>query len=867
MRRAAVLSTVVALVLAVLGMPGAGVADGPGHTSLPTEVPGQTPGLGNGKVTSIAQVGDTVVVGGTFSSITPPAGSPVAADRVAAFDASTGQLVPGFHPDLNGAVEDVMPGPLPDTVYLAGRFTRVDGQQQSRVTLIDLGTGQVVPGFSPPAMNSRVNAIDMAGGRLVVGGYFTTAGGQPHGGLAMLDPLTGALDPVMDIDVSGHHNYDGSGAQGKVGVRGLAATTAGDRIAVIGNFTDAEGLPRDQAMVLDVTPGDVVVDPDWRTRRFEPACFSWAFDSYVRGISMSPDDSYFVVATTGGGNQGTLCDAVSRFAVDDTGQDIQPTWVSYSGGDTLWGIEATENAVYVGGHQRWMNNPFGRDWNAAGSVPRAGLAALDPDSGVPLSWNPGRHPRGKAAFAIHATPDGVWVGSDTEWVGNQEFFRPRLAFFPLSGFGPASEAAPTLPGEVQLAQSTTSLTRVPFDGTTVGTPVAGDPRGIAWDDVNDAFLLGDTLFYASDDNYLYRRTYTETQTGPAERLDPYTDPEWNDVPTGSGSSTYGGRHPDLYRHLDELTGLFYADDRIYYTRQGRSSLYWRWFNADSGIVHPEVQTADGGLDWSDTAGMFLDGSTLYVVDGSSGDLQAVPFNGGPTGPASTVDDTLDWRGEAIFIGPGADAPPPPTNDLAFSASASKAGNNVNPRVTIPAAVQAGDLLVLVGSYQANGNATDPPGWTRLDQASMQGMDSVVWTRRATASDAGTDVVTPLATRRKFTLVLGAYAGVADPGPVAAIASATASQTDQHRSPVVTAPDGAWVVQVWTDKSSTTTAWTAPGGVMEREQAVGNGGGRIGALAADSDAPVAAGSHGGQTATTNDISGRSIAWTLALAPAP
>ena len=96
-------------------------------------------------------------------------------------------------------------------------------------------------------------------------------------------------------------------------------------------------------------------------------------------------------------------------------------------------MAVTSDAVYVGGHYRWLNNPYGTDNAQNGAVPRPGLAALDPANGVPLSWNPGRNPRGHGAEEIYATAAGIWVGIDTDWIGNYAYKRQKLAFFPFAG--------------------------------------------------------------------------------------------------------------------------------------------------------------------------------------------------------------------------------------------------------------------------------------------------------------------------------------------------------------------------------------------------------------------------------------------------
>ena len=218
----------------------------------------------------------------------------------------------------------------------------------------------------------------------------------------------------MGIQLAEHHNNSGSGAQGSVGAKSIDVTPDGSQLVVVGNFRTADALARDQVALIDLTGAAAVVRTDWRTRRYEPYCAKRAFDSYMRGVDFSPDGSYFVIVTTGGPNPGTLCDAAVRWETGATGDAVDATWVDETGGDTLWSVEITEQTVYIGGHNRWLNNTAGRDNAGAGAVPRPGIAALDPRTGIPLDWNPGRNPRGVSAYERTRRRRGSgWVRTPT----------------------------------------------------------------------------------------------------------------------------------------------------------------------------------------------------------------------------------------------------------------------------------------------------------------------------------------------------------------------------------------------------------------------------------------------------------------------
>jgi hypothetical protein len=371
-----------------------------------------TPHVLDGIVNAIAVVGRTVVVGGAFSEVADAARTTVLPrDNLFAFDLPTGRILPGFAPAVYGEVHALAAGE-DGTVYVGGDFPGVNGTRSSALARLRLSDGRPVPGFAPRLTGGSVTALARQGGLLYVGGDFIA----PRTALARLDAGTGAADPGFAIT-------PGAPLTPAVKVYALAVTPT--RLAVDGSFTTLGGHSRPQLGLVDIS-GRVAKVAPWRTAAYARKCAP-AFPSYVRGLDFAPDGSHFVVVTTGGARGGT-CDTAARFETYAQGSDIRPTWVNATGGDSLYSVAVTGAAVYVGGHQRWLNNPQGRDSAGPGAVSRPGIGAIHPRTGKALAWNPTRE-RGIGVKAFFTHPSGLLVGSDTTRLGRE--YHARIGMFPL----------------------------------------------------------------------------------------------------------------------------------------------------------------------------------------------------------------------------------------------------------------------------------------------------------------------------------------------------------------------------------------------------------------------------------------------------
>lgn len=135
------------------------------------------------QVYKVAYDGDTVYTGGIFTRARNTDG--LFADRayLAAVNSTTGALLP-FAPALNGSVHEVKTGG--GYLYIAGKFTEVDGVSRSRVARFDLDSGEFDPTWNPKP-SATVYTIEPVGSTVYLGGTFTSVGGFAQPTLAAVN--------------------------------------------------------------------------------------------------------------------------------------------------------------------------------------------------------------------------------------------------------------------------------------------------------------------------------------------------------------------------------------------------------------------------------------------------------------------------------------------------------------------------------------------------------------------------------------------------------------------------------------------------------------------------------------------------------
>ena len=649
-----------------------------GHSSVASENPsGFTPNIIDGRVNAMMVMNGMVYVGGTFHTV-QNAGSTTNITRnfVLAYNATSGVVSTSFRPILTGAVEALAPGPGNTSVYIGGNFGSANSSTTyRRLVRVDATSGATVGSFIANP-NRMVLDLVVRNGWLYASGEFARIGGTARSGLARLNMNTGAADPSLDLPFTDPWISPREGIVSRMRVYRIDVTPDGSKLIAGGNFRMVGNTPRDQVAILNVNTNPVSVS-NWSSTFFrftdpnnpDPLTNNWCsatFPHYLRDIDISPDGSYAAIVNTGANRPGHLsCDSLTRWNLSATGPNQEPDWIAKSGGDSFHSVMATGAAIYAGGHQQWLNNPYnpnscGRCTGPfPGGVVRTGFSAHDPSNGLPFSWNPVRNPRGKGVLAMVSTATGFFFGSDTDRIFNE--VHRRNGFMPLAGgVTVPANVEYTLPGGFfSVGQSGTpgDLLRRTSDGAAFDVP-AEVVNTVDWTNVRGAFVLNGTLYTGMADGTLLRRPFSGTTAGATTVVDLHGLDQTLDAMFQIPGTNLP--IPPLSTQLSNATGMFFEDGFLYYTVQGDPRLYSRGFTQEDQLVGAALTVAstDDGVTWANVRGMTMASGKLYVAY-ADGSLHSVAWNGAPfgaghpTGSVATITGPnvtgVDWASKGMFV--------------------------------------------------------------------------------------------------------------------------------------------------------------------------------------------------------------------------
>jgi uncharacterized delta-60 repeat protein len=182
------------------------------------------------------QADGKILIGGSFSSVLG-----VTRNKIARLN-TDGTLDNAFDPNANDHIYAIAVQ-ADGKILVCGYFTSIGGQTRNRIARLDPTTG-LADSFDPNANDFLYSAAVQADGKILVYGYFTSIGGQARNYIARLDPVTGLAD-----------SFNPSPSPGTYGNVYAVTMQADGKILVGGQFTSIGGQVRNGIARLDPTTG------------------------------------------------------------------------------------------------------------------------------------------------------------------------------------------------------------------------------------------------------------------------------------------------------------------------------------------------------------------------------------------------------------------------------------------------------------------------------------------------------------------------------------------------------------------------------------------------------------------------------------
>ena len=430
----------------------------PAAATVTEDVTTGLPFVNDGKVYDIEQVGDWVIVGGTFTEVTLANGTVLPQKYLYGYNAITGAFADHFTPELDDAVLALAPKGDGKNIFVAGSFGEADGRRRKKMAMYNVNTGAISTKFIAN-VNSQVATIAVSDKHVYLGGTFEATQQQVRHGLARVDIETGKIDTTFDFGsteaagrpVSWPPDINGVPQppirQG--GVVTVDVSPDNTKLVVVHRALKLGGENRPGVGIIDITNGGgtltdfVAATPDLT----EPIYSTERCNNQgirLTDMEISPDGTYFVITHTGADGL-LVCDQIHRYEIT-TGMTA-PTWRTRAF-DSVFSVAIDDDAIYVGGHFRYLPSPSapsaypGRiidplnPWNiyeadpvtdltfrdelvTPGYVYKAEqLGALSPYTGKGMpTWDPTSNAF-KGVLDLTVVDDGLLVGQDNNRVQN-----------------------------------------------------------------------------------------------------------------------------------------------------------------------------------------------------------------------------------------------------------------------------------------------------------------------------------------------------------------------------------------------------------------------------------------------------------------
>jgi Concanavalin A-like lectin/glucanases superfamily len=502
----------------------------------------------NGTVWALAYARGVVYASGDFTSVRPPGAaagtSEVARNHLAAFDASTGGLLP-FNHNLSAKAWAMVPSADGSTLYIGGDFSTVDGVSRPKLAAFDTATGALISWA--PRVTGNIRGIAVKGGTVYVGGTFSVINGQARKNLGAVS-ATGAGSPLPWAPTA------------DLTVFRLAVAPDGSRVFAGGYFTNLNGVARRGTGSLD--PGTGATLP-WASANVVPP-HSSTCTSDIRDIRVDANNVYFAAEGNGGGCfDGTFAARQSDGAL---------LWKNNCLGATQ-AIEIIGGFLYKGSHAH--NCAANGDFPEQPSNVRWHLLAEYLNNGRIGPWYPNTNgnPLGPRAFATDGTH--LFVGGDFTYVNNKaqqgftRFGGPPDLTKPRQ---PKALASSTTTGQVRLNWKATTddddetlVYRVYRDGSTTPLFSSAPTRSTFWilptlSFTDTGLTPGSTHTYRVDAKEANGTNVSAKSTAVSVTVASVN---------ANYTTTVRGDFPFLYWRLNEASGTTAADS----SGNGRTGLY------------------------------------------------------------------------------------------------------------------------------------------------------------------------------------------------------------------------------------------------------------------------------------------------------